>query len=91
MLSSLAAIFEDWVRSVCLSKGLSPEAAAAAGGALFTSGSYRLGVNERGMDIDTICVAPRSVTREDFFFSLKATPPPTPTPPPPPPHIVVCV
>ena len=71
VLSSLSAMFEDWVRSVCLSKGLPPEVANAAGGQVYTSGSYRLGVNEIGMDIDTICVAPAVVTREDFFESLK--------------------
>ena len=71
ILTTLASIFEEWVHSVCLYKGLSKEVADQAGGQVFTSGSYRLGVNEKGMDIDTICVAPRMVTREDFFDSLK--------------------
>ena len=47
------------------------DVADRAGGQVYTSGSYRLGINEKGMDIDTICVAPRHVTREDFFDSLK--------------------
>jgi poly(A) polymerase len=72
ILSTITNIFEDWVRSVCLSKGLPPEVANAAGGMVFTSGSYRLNIAEKGMDIDTICVAPRQVTRDDFFDSLKA-------------------
>lgn len=72
ILSTITNIFEDWVRSVCLSKGLPPEVANAAGGKVFTSGSYRLNIAEKGMDIDTICVAPRQVTRDDFFDSLKA-------------------
>jgi len=71
ILAALAAIFQDWVRSVCLSKGLTADVADRAGGQVYTSGSYRLGINEKGMDIDTICVAPRHVTREDFFDSLK--------------------
>ena len=62
ILSTLTAIFEDWVRSVCLSQGLPPEVANAAGGKVFTSGSYRLGFNEKGMDLDIICVAPRQVS-----------------------------
>lgn len=54
-----------------MQKGVPEEMAADAGGQILVSGSYRLGVNEPGADIDTICVAPRHVTREDFFSSLK--------------------
>uniref|UniRef100_A0A7S2WGQ5 Poly(A) polymerase n=1 Tax=Mucochytrium quahogii TaxID=96639 RepID=A0A7S2WGQ5_9STRA len=36
-------------------------------GRVFVSGSYRLGVNTRGSDIDTICVVPVSLSREEFF------------------------
>ena len=71
ILATLTAIFEDWVRSVCLSQGLPPEMAAAAGGKVYTSGSYRLGFNEKSMDLDVCCVAPKMVTRHDFFDSLK--------------------
>jgi poly(A) polymerase len=71
ILSDLTATFKEWVHSVCMAKGLPESVADAAGGAVFTSGSYRLGLNEVGMDIDTICVAPRMVTRQDFFETLK--------------------
>lgn len=54
-----------------MQKGVPEEIAADAGGQILVSGSYRLGVNEPGADIDTICVAPRHITREDFFTSLK--------------------
>ena len=67
IVAALDGLFKGWVKSVCLSKGLSQEVADKAGGLLFTSGSYRLGIAERAMDIDTICVVPRHVTREDFF------------------------
>lgn len=48
-------------------RGLSESAALASGGKIFTSGSYRLGVHGPGSDIDTLCVVPKHVSRDDFF------------------------
>jgi poly(A) polymerase len=58
---------KKFVRKVSLSRGLSEAAADAAGGRIFTFGSYRLGVHGPGSDIDTLCVVPKHVSRDDFF------------------------
>lgn len=63
----MAAVVKKFVRKVALARGLSEAAANAAGGKIFTFGSYRLGVHGPGTDIDTLCVVPKHVSREDFF------------------------
>lgn len=54
-----------------MERGLSEAAANAAGGKIFTFGSYRLGVHAPGSDIDTLCVVPKHVSREDFFETFE--------------------
>jgi len=65
----MGILCREWVQSVAAKRGLSSDAVASAGGELFTSGSYRLGVHEPGADIDTIVVVPSICTKEDFFGS----------------------
>ena len=67
VLGRIAALVKKFVRTVSLSRELSEAAANAAGGKIFTFGSYRLGVHGPGSDIDTLCVVPKHVSREDFF------------------------
>jgi len=67
VLNELSIICREWIKSVCKRLELPEDIIAGAGGELFTSGSYRLGVHEPGADIDTIVVAPRMCSREDFF------------------------
>jgi len=58
---------KKFVHQVSIARGLSETTANAAGGKIFTFGSYRLGVHGPGTDIDTLCVVPKHVSREDFF------------------------
>jgi poly(A) polymerase len=67
VLGRVAALVKKFVKKVSLSRGLSETAADAAGGRIFTFGSYRLGVHGPGADIDTLCVVPKHVSRDDFF------------------------
>ena len=53
-----------------LKHGLTEQQANEAGGKVYTLGSYRLGINQRGADIDTLVLAPSHVTRSDFFNEL---------------------
>jgi poly(A) polymerase len=55
----------EFVRKVGHDRNISD--ADDATGKIFTFGSYRLGVHGPGADIDTLCVVPNFVQREDFF------------------------
>ncbi|KAG6330921.1 hypothetical protein ID866_8171 [Astraeus odoratus] len=71
VLGRVAALVKKFVYQVSLKHGLSETAASAAGGKIFTFGSYRLGVHGPGSDIDTLCVVPKHVSREDFFEAFE--------------------
>eukprot|EP00920_Eleutheroschizon_duboscqi_P020429 GHVT01048423.1.p1 GENE.GHVT01048423.1~~GHVT01048423.1.p1 ORF type:complete len:480 (+),score=34.28 GHVT01048423.1:580-2019(+) len=70
VLRSLSQLVEEWVYEVGISNGLCEEEARKLGGRIFTFGSYRLGVIAPGSDIDALCVAPRSISRDCFFTSF---------------------
>jgi poly(A) polymerase len=70
VLAQLSAMFRAFVVAVSLRRGMPEAIAADAGGKIFTFGSYRLGVHGTGADIDTLCVAPKHVTRDDFFADM---------------------
>lgn len=72
VMDELKGVFQQWVFSVCRSKGLSEDLARAAGGKIYTSGSYRLRVHEPGADIDSVGVAPKHCGRDDFFSTFKS-------------------
>ena len=67
VLNRMRTLCREWIKSVCRMRGLPDDVVESAGGQLFTSGSYRLGVHEPGADIDIILVAPNVCRRQDFF------------------------
>ena len=72
MLGRVDTLVKEFVYRASIAHGLPEAAARAAGGKIFTFGSYRLGVHGPGSDIDTLCVAPKHVQREDFFTIMES-------------------
>lgn len=67
VLGTITSVVREFVYKASLSHGHSESQARSAGGKIFTFGSYRLGVHGPGADIDTLCVVPKHIQREDFF------------------------
>ncbi|KAI6671865.1 hypothetical protein NL676_006750 [Syzygium grande] len=71
VLHRIGQIVIDWVKQLTRLRGYSDQMVEDANAVIFTFGSYRLGVHGPGADIDTLCVGPSYVNREeDFFFIL---------------------
>lgn len=66
-LHLLYRITLEFVKEASRRRGFAEKQLAQFGGKIFPYGSYRLGVYGPGSDIDTLVVAPRHVSREDFF------------------------
>ena len=59
-----------YFQETSIEKSMPENIAETVGGKIFTFGSYRLGVHNKGADIDTLCVAPRHILREDYFSTF---------------------
>ncbi|XP_024970517.1 nuclear poly(A) polymerase 4-like isoform X1 [Cynara cardunculus var. scolymus] len=71
VLGRIKQIVVDWVKQLTRLRGYTDQMVEDANAVIFTFGSYRLGVHGPGADIDTLCVGPSYVNRdEDFFFVL---------------------
>lgn len=69
-LSKLNSLVKTWIKNLSIERNMPESVADNVGGKIYTFGSYRLGVHNKGADIDALCVAPRHITRTDFFTSF---------------------
>ncbi|XP_031622518.1 poly(A) polymerase type 3 [Contarinia nasturtii] len=67
ILAKLNTMANAFIKDLSINQNVPVEMASKLGGRIHTFGSYRLGVHSPGADIDALCVAPRNVTREEFF------------------------
>merc|ERR1719454_1785181 len=70
VLQELERVVMDWMTEVGIEAGMAEEEAKRCTVKIVTLGSYRLGVVHPGSDIDTLCIGPPHVSREDFFTSF---------------------
>ncbi|XAR67672.1 Polynucleotide adenylyltransferase [Bertholletia excelsa] len=71
VLGRIKEIVKDWVKQLTRLRGYTDQMVEVANAVIFTFGSYRLGVHGPGADLDTLCIGPSYVNREeDFFFIL---------------------
>jgi poly(A) polymerase len=67
VIEHIQKVVEEFIRRVGKKKGVQQSVIDAAGGKVFTFGSYALGVHGPSSDIDTLVVAPKFIAVHEFF------------------------
>ncbi|XP_042481882.1 nuclear poly(A) polymerase 4-like isoform X2 [Macadamia integrifolia] len=70
VLGQIEQIVKGWVKQLTRQRGYTDQMVEDANAVIFTFGSYRLGVHGPRADIDTLCVGPSYVNREEDFFII---------------------
>uniref|UniRef100_A0A6G3MES9 Poly(A) polymerase gamma (Trinotate prediction) n=1 Tax=Henneguya salminicola TaxID=69463 RepID=A0A6G3MES9_HENSL len=70
LLDKLNKLTKNWITEFLIKKRMPSSDAQAIGGHIRTFGSYRLGVNTIGGDIDAVLIVPMHIERKDFFESF---------------------
>lgn len=70
VLNRIRQIVRGWVKQLTHQRGYTDQMVEDANALIFTFGSYRLGVHGPGADIDTLCVGPSYVNRDEDFFII---------------------
>lgn len=71
ILDRIDELSQSWIRKLSLDKNI--PSADQCRVKIFTFGSHKLGVQNRGDDIDILLVAPKHARRCDFFDSFKSS------------------
>ncbi|XP_067943275.1 poly(A) polymerase type 3-like [Watersipora subatra] len=72
VLAKVNKMVKEWIKEETLRKNIPPAAAEKIGGKVCTFGSYHLGVQTKGANIDILCVGPRHIEHRDFFSTFYA-------------------
>uniref|UniRef100_A0A3B4B8L8 polynucleotide adenylyltransferase n=1 Tax=Periophthalmus magnuspinnatus TaxID=409849 RepID=A0A3B4B8L8_9GOBI len=70
VVRNMESLFKQWLTETCLAMNVPEYVTEKVGGRVVPFGSYALGVNAKGADIDLLCVGPGFVQRSDFFSSF---------------------
>ncbi|KAM6943948.1 poly(A) polymerase alpha-like [Lycodopsis pacificus] len=70
VVKQLESLFREWLTEMCEELNIPDDVTEKVGGKIFTFGSYLLGVDSKGADIDALCVGPGFLKRNHFFTSF---------------------